>query len=138
MPENEVERIRGNLVSGFPGFTSQVNVVDIRWSRIYKERATLTQRRTENNQWGTAEHWIKEGKHAINCTRQSCHDFVDNQVRLQLFVLACNQDKGGTCKKAGEHRVPQRRFLCLRTERRVGAPQWRRQSLGTGKTEPGD
>jgi len=23
-------------------------------------------------------------------TRLSCHDFVDNQVRLQLFMLACN------------------------------------------------
>ena len=39
---------------------------------------------------GTAEQWIREGKHALNWTRLSCHDFVDNQVRLQLFVLAYN------------------------------------------------
>ena len=27
---------------------------------------------------------------ALNWTRLSCHDFDDNQVRLQLFVLAYN------------------------------------------------
>ena len=42
------------------------------------------------NKRGTAEQWIKEGKYALNWTRLSCHDFVDNQVRLQLFALACN------------------------------------------------
>jgi hypothetical protein len=42
------------------------------------------------NQRGTAEQWIKEGKNAIKWTRLSCHDFVDNQVRLHLFVLAYN------------------------------------------------
>ena len=42
------------------------------------------------NQRGTAEQWIKEGKNAVNWTRLSCHDFADNQVRLQLFVLAYN------------------------------------------------
>ena len=42
------------------------------------------------NQRGTAEQWIKEGKNAVNWTRLSCHDFVDNQVRLHLFVLAYN------------------------------------------------
>ena len=42
------------------------------------------------NQRGTAEQWIKEGKHAVNWTRLSCHDFDDNQVRLQLFALAYN------------------------------------------------
>ena len=42
------------------------------------------------NKHGTAEQWIKEGKYALNWTRLSCHDFVDNQVRLQLFVLAYN------------------------------------------------
>jgi hypothetical protein len=40
------------------------------------------------NQRGTAEQWIKEGKNAVKWTRLSCHDFVDNQVRLHLFVLA--------------------------------------------------
>ena len=39
---------------------------------------------------GTAEQWIKEGKKAVNWTRLSCHDFVDNQARLQLFALAYN------------------------------------------------
>ena len=42
------------------------------------------------NQRGTAEQWIKEGKNAVKWTRLSCHDFVDNQVRLQLFALAYN------------------------------------------------
>jgi hypothetical protein len=44
------------------------------------------------NQRGTAEQWIKEGKNAVKWTRLSCRDFVDNQVRLQLFVLAYNLD----------------------------------------------
>ena len=39
---------------------------------------------------GLAEQWIKEGKYALNWTRLSCHRFEDNQVRLQLFVLAYN------------------------------------------------
>jgi hypothetical protein len=39
---------------------------------------------------GTAEQWIKEGKHAIWWTRLSCHKFRDNAVRLQLFALAYN------------------------------------------------
>ena len=42
------------------------------------------------NTRGTAEQWIKEGKYALNWTRLSCHDFVDNQVRLELFTLAYN------------------------------------------------
>ncbi len=42
------------------------------------------------NQRGTAEQWIKEGKQAIRWTRLSCHDFRDNEVRLQLFALAYN------------------------------------------------
>ena len=39
---------------------------------------------------GTAEQWVKEGKYALNWTRLSCHKFVANQVRLELFVLAYN------------------------------------------------
>jgi len=39
---------------------------------------------------GTAEQCIKEGKLALNWTRLSCHDFDDNQARLQLFALAYN------------------------------------------------
>ena len=42
------------------------------------------------NKRATTEQWIKEGKYAINWTRLSCHDFKDNQVRLQLFALAYN------------------------------------------------
>jgi hypothetical protein len=34
------------------------------------------------NQRGTAAQWIKQGKNAVKWTRLSCHDFVDNQVRL--------------------------------------------------------
>ncbi|MDH5466511.1 MAG: IS1380 family transposase [Candidatus Aminicenantes bacterium] len=39
---------------------------------------------------GIAEHWIKEGKYALNWTRLSCKHFLSNQVRLGLFVLAYN------------------------------------------------
>jgi len=42
------------------------------------------------NKRGTAEGWIKEGKHAIRWTRLSCHEFQENEVRLQLFALAYN------------------------------------------------
>jgi hypothetical protein len=42
------------------------------------------------NKRGTAEQWIKEGKYALKWTRLSCHDFIDNQVLLQLFALAYN------------------------------------------------
>jgi len=42
------------------------------------------------HQRGTAEQWIKEGKNAVKWTRLSCHDFADNQVRLQRFVRAYN------------------------------------------------
>jgi Transposase DDE domain group 1 len=40
------------------------------------------------NGWGIAEQWIKEGKYTLKWTRLSCHRFVANQVRLQLFILA--------------------------------------------------
>ncbi len=40
---------------------------------------------------GTAEQYIKEGKNAINWTRLSCHGFRNNEVRLQLHVLAYNE-----------------------------------------------
>ena len=42
------------------------------------------------NQRGTSKQWIKGGKNAVKWTRLSCHDFAENQVRLQLFVLAYN------------------------------------------------
>ena len=39
---------------------------------------------------GTAEQWIKEGKHAVKMTRLSCHRFRANEVRLWLSVIAYN------------------------------------------------
>ena len=42
------------------------------------------------NRRGTAEQHIKKGKNAINWTRLSCLGFRDNEVRLQLHVLAYN------------------------------------------------
>jgi hypothetical protein len=42
------------------------------------------------NQRGTAEQWIKEGKHAVKWTRLSCTPFRANAVRLQLHALAYN------------------------------------------------
>jgi hypothetical protein len=39
---------------------------------------------------GAAEQHIKEGKHAINWTRLSCHRFRNNAVRLPLHALAYN------------------------------------------------
>ena len=44
------------------------------------------------NRRGTAEQWIKGGKHALDWTRLSCTRFDANQVRLQPFVLAYNLD----------------------------------------------
>ena len=38
----------------------------------------------------TCEQWIKEGKHALEWMRLSCHEFKNNVVRLALFVLAYN------------------------------------------------
>jgi hypothetical protein len=42
------------------------------------------------NQRGKAEQYIKEGKHALKWTRLSCRQFRNNEVRLQLHVLAYN------------------------------------------------
>ncbi len=42
------------------------------------------------NSRGTAEQCIKEGKYALNWIRLSCHKFVANQVRLELFALTYN------------------------------------------------
>ena len=43
-----------------------------------------------NNQRGTAEQWITEGKGAIKWTRLSCRTFDANAVHLQLHALAYN------------------------------------------------
>jgi len=42
------------------------------------------------NKRGTAEQWIKEGKHAVKMTRLSCHRFRSNELRLWLSVIAYN------------------------------------------------
>lgn len=42
------------------------------------------------NDRGTAEQFIKEGKHALKWTRLSCMKFAANAVRLQLHALAYN------------------------------------------------
>jgi len=39
---------------------------------------------------GACAQCIKEGKHAVPGMRLSCHQFKDNAVRLDLFVLAYN------------------------------------------------
>lgn len=41
-----------------------------------------------NTERGTAEQYIKEGKHALKWTRMSCMRFAANAVRLQLHALA--------------------------------------------------
>ncbi len=42
------------------------------------------------NRRGTAEQYVKEGKHAFHWTRLSCRRLPDNKVRLQLHALAHN------------------------------------------------
>ena len=42
------------------------------------------------NHRGTTEQWIEEGNNAIKWTRLSCRKFRNNEVRLQLYALACN------------------------------------------------
>ena len=42
------------------------------------------------NKRGTCEQWIKEGKYALNWTKLSCQRFVENQIRLKLFLMAYN------------------------------------------------
>jgi DDE family transposase len=64
------------------------------------------------NQRGTAEEWIKEEKSAVKWTRLSCHDFVENQVRLQLFILA--YDLGNFRRQAAPRAVSYRMFTTLR------------------------
>jgi hypothetical protein len=42
------------------------------------------------NKPGTAEQWIKEGKHAVKMRRLSCQFFRSNEVRLGLSVIPYN------------------------------------------------
>ena len=80
IPRRVVAKIEWHAGELFPrvGFI----VTNLRWKssnvvRFYNKR-------------GRAEQWIKEGRYALKWTRLSCHDFVDNHVRLQLFALAYN------------------------------------------------
>ncbi|MBL7186816.1 MAG: IS1380 family transposase [Phycisphaerae bacterium] len=80
IPRRVVAKIEWHAGELFPrvGFT----VTNLRWKSSNVVRFY--------NKQGTAEQWIKEGKYALKWTRLSCHDFMDNQVRLQLFALAYN------------------------------------------------
>ena len=69
------------------------------------------------NQRGTAEQWIKEGKNAVRWTRLVCHDFVDNQVRLLLFVLASNM--GNVLRQAVLHRSVRHWSLTMLREKLI-------------------
>ena len=80
IPRRVVAKIEWHVGELFP----RVNfiVTNLRWKssnvvKFYNKR-------------GTTEQCIKEGKYALNWTRLSCHNFVDNQVRLRLFALAYN------------------------------------------------
>ena len=39
---------------------------------------------------GKAGQWIKGGNYVLSWTRWSCHKFVADQMRLLLFIFACN------------------------------------------------
>jgi hypothetical protein len=53
------------------------------------ETEILTARRNRKSLMDLSAMWIDRGT-AEQWTKLSCHDFVDNQVRLQLFALAYN------------------------------------------------
>ena len=74
---SKVEWHQGELFSRVGFIVTNLSYPNIGIVRFYNGR-------------GTAEQWIKEGKYALNWTRLSCHKFVANQVRLELFVLAYN------------------------------------------------
>ena len=79
----------------------------------------------------------EERKYALNWTRLSCHDFDENQVRLQLFTLAynlpnfmrmgrqpnrnCEESKGWWVMMGGSHRsrggpLEKAAILCLNSD----------------------
>ena len=74
---DKVESHQGELFPRIGFIVTNLSYPTIRIVRFYNGR-------------GTAEQWIKEGKYALNWTRLSCHKFVANQVRLELFILAYN------------------------------------------------
>jgi hypothetical protein len=41
-----------------------------------------------SNRRGTAEQWIKAGKHAVKWTKRSCRRFQDHAARLHRFAWA--------------------------------------------------
>jgi hypothetical protein len=71
------------------------------------------------NQRGTAAQWIKEGQNAGKGTRLSRHDVVDNQVRLQLLVLAYNL--GNVLRQAVVPRAVRHGTLTTWRENKIGA-----------------
>ncbi|MCX5659917.1 MAG: IS1380 family transposase, partial [Planctomycetota bacterium] len=66
----KVEWYRDELLPRFGFIVTNLGGRAARVTRFYNGR-------------GTAEQCIKEGKIAMNWTRLSCHDFADNQLRLQ-------------------------------------------------------
>jgi hypothetical protein len=66
-----------------------VPILQSRTSRLNWAPRRVTQ---GYHQRGTAEQRIKEGRSALNWTRLSCHEFAENQARLQRFALAYNPD----------------------------------------------
>ena len=66
-----------------------------RCAEVIKFALRIVQLATDNlqNQRGTCEQFIKEGKGAIKWTRLSCRTFAANAVRLQLHALAYNLGK---------------------------------------------
>ena len=75
---------------GRPPLKPQVFHASFRYRAKSWKKPRRVVAKVEWHRGGTAEQWIKEGKHAIRWTRLSCHSFRDNAVRLQLFALAYN------------------------------------------------
>jgi hypothetical protein len=71
-----------------PTTMSEGSFPEWRTGRNTQHRVVALFRQSICNGRGTAERWIREGRNAVKWTRLSCHDFLDNQARLQLFVLA--------------------------------------------------
>jgi hypothetical protein len=82
---NRLRARRGNRAAGPGGSRTEFR---LGWRRIHQSRHLA--RDGSDHGRGTAQQWIEEGKNAVKSTRLSCHDFVDNQVRLQLFAPAYN------------------------------------------------
>jgi len=79
--------------------------------RFYRARGTCEQSPTRHSSGDGA--WIKEGKHAVEWMRLSCHKFKGNAVRLALFVLAYNLSLRERLIKIGARLVRHARRLVL-------------------------